>query len=262
MSRLVQLSSFMIALLFVTSTTASALELTQRKLDVSGALNVAKASKLSAVLVTMDGQAEAPIFMVVTATEGTAQGVMLLADTIRSLRSPVVSVVTTQVHGAGAAIATFADRVVVYRSGGFAFTEVPYEGVKKYVEPPEPSAPKEGKDAKPKGKDAKAEGKDAKPSPKKKERETGKKFLQDVVRTQYLERFHKALAKRIHRTAKDLSETLEKEGGFILTPDQALKAKIADEVVDRITYTRLPEVKREVKVTTTDKVTTTERRSE
>lgn len=248
MSRLLRLSCLMIALLFATSTSASTLELTQRKLDVSGALNVAKASKLSGTLLAMDGQAEAPIFMVVTATEGTAQGVMLLADTIRSLESPVVAVVTTQVHGAGSAIATFADRVVVYRSGGFAFTEVPYEGVKKYDPPPEPPATKPGEEAK--------------PSPKKKERKTGEKFLQDVVRAQYLDRFHKALAKRIHRKAKALSKILEEDGGFILTPDQALKAKIADEVVDRITYTRLPEVKREVKVTTTDKVTTTERRAE
>ncbi len=253
MSRLIQLCSLMIAMIFATSTSASTLELTQRKLDVSGSLNVAKASKLSDGLISMDGQAEAPIFMVVTATDGTAQGVMLLADTIRSLKNPVVAVVTTQVHGAGAAIATFADRVVVYRSGGFAFTEVPYEGVKKYVPPPETPEQKTDEDAKPSPK---------KPKKTKKERKIGEKFLQDVVRAQYLERFHRALAKRIHRKAGDLSKTLEEDGGFILTPDQALKAKIADEVIDRITYTRLPEVKHEVKVTTTDKVTTTERRGE
>ena len=248
MSRLFPLCILIAALLCVTSANAGTLELTQRKLSVSGTLNVSSASKLSDALVSLDGQAEAPIFMVVTATGGTAQGVMLLADTIRSLESPVVAVVTTQVHGAGAAIATFADRVVVYRSAGFAFTEVPYEGVKKYVPPPEPPAPKEGEEAKPK--------------PKAKERKAGEKFLQDVVRKQYLDRFHKALAKRIHRKAADVSKALEEDGGFILTPEQALKAKIADEVIDRISYKRLPEVKREVKVTTTDKVTTTERRPE
>ena len=250
MSRLIPLCILIVAMLCGTSASAGTLELTQRKLAVSGTLNVSSASKLSDALVSLDGQAEAPIFMVVTATGGTAQGVMLLADTIRSVKSPVVAVVTTQVHGAGAAIATFADRVVVYRSGGLAFTEVPYEGVKKYTPPPEPPAPKEGEEAKPK------------PKPKVKERKAGEKFLQDVVRKQYLDRFHKALAKRIHRKAADLSKTLEENGGFILTPDQALKAKIADEVIDRITYTRLPELKREVKVTTTDKVTTTERRAE
>ena len=248
MSRLVPMCFLIVTVLLGTSASAGTLELTQRKLSVSGKLNVSSASKLSDSLVAMDGQAEAPIYMVVTATDGTAQGVMLLADTIRSLESPVVAVVTTQVHGAGAAIAPFADRVVVYRSGGFAFTEVPYEGVKKYVPPPAPPAPKEGAEAK--------------PAPKKKEREAREKFLQDVVRKQYLDRFYSALAKRIHRKAAEISKTLEKDGGFILTPDQALKAKIADQVVDRITYTRLPEVKREVKVTTTDKVTTTERRPE
>lgn len=248
MSRLLSLSLLLSAVLIGSTASAGTLELTQRKVTVSGTLNVSSASKLSDSLVGLDGQAEAPIYMVVTATGGSAQGVMLVADTIRSLESPVVAVVTTQVHGAGAAVATFADRVVVYRSGGFAFTEVPYEGVKKYVPPPEPPAAKEGEEAKPKAK------------PKK--REAGEKFLQDVVRKQYLDRFHAALAKRIRRKASDLSKTLEEEGGFILTPEQALKAKVADQVIDRITYKRLPEVKREVKVTTTDKVTTTERRPE
>jgi ATP-dependent protease ClpP protease subunit len=269
MGRLLSLTVLALFVLMPAASSAADLDLTQRKVTVSGKLNVAAATKVADSLISIDAQAQAPIFMIVTATDGTAQGVMLLADTIRSLNSPVVSVVATQVHGAGAAVATFADKVVVYRSAGLAFTDVPYEGVKKYEEPKPPSAApakKDGDDAKepPKAKESPKDKDKPKPKAKAKakERTATEKFLQDVVRTKYLERFHQALAKRIHWKAKRLAKQLSDEGGIILTPKEAVEQKIADEVIDRISYEKLPEIKREVKVTTTDKVTTTEQRSE
>jgi len=256
MGRLLNRIILGICLLAPVSASASTLQLTQRKVQVSGTLNVASATKVSNSLISIAAQADAPIYMVVTATGGTAQGVMLIADTIRSLKSPVVAVVTTQVHGAGAAVATFADKVVVYRSAGFAFTEVEYEGVKKY-EPPRPSpAAKKGEE-----KDAK-DAKPAKPAPSAKERSATEKFLQDVVRSQYLARFQEALARRIHWKPKKLKSTLADAGGLFLTPEQAVEQRVADEVIEKISYAKLPEVKREVKVTTTDQVTTTSPKSQ
>jgi hypothetical protein len=42
-------------------------------------------------------------------------------------------------------------------------------------------------------------------------------------------------------------------GGFIVTAEEAVRQKIADAIVESITYTTLPETKSETKVITTDK---------
>ena len=238
-----------VALLAVTPE-SWALELTQRKLTVAGKLNVAAATKVADKLIAFDAQAEAAIFMFVTATKGSAQGVMIVADTIRSLRSPVVAVVATQVHGAGTALVPFADKVFIYPSAGLVFTEVEYEGVKK-PEPQSQEAPKPA--AKPA---AKPEAKGAPPTPKKKQKPTAEERFLQQARQSFLDRFYSRLAQRI--SWRDLAFKVKlAEGGFVLTPEEALRQKIVDTVVDRISFTQLPEVKREVKIVTTEKTSKT-----
>jgi hypothetical protein len=78
--------------------------------------------------------------------------------------------------------------------------------------------------------------------------------LLQKARTIYLERFNARLAKRIRWPAKRLTKKIA-EGGFIVNADEAVRQKIADAIVERITYTTLPETKREIKVITTDKRT-------
>jgi hypothetical protein len=224
-----------------------ALDLTQRKVAVEGKLNVNAATKVADKLIAFDAQADAQITLMITATEGTAQGVQLVADTIRSLKSPVVAAVVTQVRGAGAAVATFADRVLVYPSAGFVFTELTYEGVKKPKKPKKPEAekPEKPEAEKPEAKEAEA---------KKPEEPEPEEVLLQAARTSYLERFNARLAKRIHWKAKKLTAKMA-EGGFIVNADEAVRQKIADAIVQTITYTTLPETKRETKVITTDKRT-------
>lgn len=213
---------------------ALALDLTQRHIDVVGKLDVASARKVADKLIAFEAQAEAPIHLMITATDGSAQAVLIVADTIRALKSPVVSVVMTQVHGAGAAVATFADQLVMFPGSGLVFSEIEYEGVKK-PDPPEPPAPaKEGEEVKPL----------APPKP-------GEVLLQ-AARTSFLERFHARLAERIQWRPRTLESKIE-EGGFILTAAEAVKGKIAARVVDAITYTQLREIKKEIKVITHEK---------
>jgi len=219
------------------ASSAAALDLTQRKVSVDGNLNVNSATKIAEKLIAFDARAEAPITMMITATSGSAQGVQLIADTIRSLKSPVVAAVITQVHSAGAALAPFADRVLVYPSAGFVFTELTYEGVKK-PEPPRPAAP------------APAAGMTE--PPKSEPEPEPEQVLLQAARKAYLERFNARLAKRIRWSPKKLAKKIA-AGGFVVTAEDAVRQKIADEVVEYITYTELPETKRELKVITTDK---------
>jgi len=252
---------------------AAALELTQRQVQVNAKLDVSSAGKLSEKLLAFDAQGTAPIHMMISATSGTAQGVLLLADTIRSLESPIVAVVTTHVRGAGAALVAFADHVLVYPSSGLVFTEVPYEGVKKY-EPSKKGKKKKKKKVESDDKEGESEASEAaaespeeekeeekeedaeekeEDAEEKDERKPEEKFLQDRVREEYLKTFYGRLAKGLPWKSKDLQARFKKDGGVAVDADEAVRKKIAHGKVERITYRKLPEVKTERKEVTTEK---------
>jgi len=222
-----------VALTLALSSSALALELTDRNVDVAGKLDVKAASKLSDQLLKLDADNDRPIYLMITATEGSAQGVMILADTIRSVKSPVVGVVVTQVHDAGAALAPFTDRVLMFPSSGLVFTEVEYEGVKKPEPPPEPE--------------------EGKPAPKVKEPTPTEVTLQKA-RAQFLERFYGRLAKRLDMKSGALTTAID-GGGLMMSPTEAVSKKVAYAVVESLSLTELPKVKTEVKVITTQKDT-------
>lgn len=217
----------LVAMILAFGSEALALHLTDRQVTISDPIDVANAQKTSAKLLVMDSGAKAPIYLMLSSSKGSAQGVLLLADTIRSMNNPVVAVVQVQVHGAGAALAVLTDRLVMYRSSGLVFTEVDYQGVKK-PEPPKVPPPKDAKVP-----------------------TAGDKLLQSV-RTAYLERFWDRIASRLKLKTSDLEAKLA-SGGFAYTPIEALRKKIARSVVEKLRYTKLGEAKSETKITTTRK---------
>ncbi len=216
---------------------AHAFELGSRRLEVSGPLDVKAALKLSQDLIKLNEADDAPIYLIVTATGGSAQGVMLVADTIKSLQAPVVAVVVSPVQGAGAALPLFADRVVMLPSAALVLTEIDYEGVAKPEEPKPDAKPDPKPDAKP----------DAKP-------ETAKApskqtlFLQKV-RADYLDHFWASVAKRLGERPADLKAALE-AGGKTVSAQEALAKKVAFEIVTQLSTPRIPTEKIESKVVT------------
>lgn len=206
---------------------AQALEITERRLDVAGSVDTKDGAKLAADMLKLNEAGSEPIYLLVTATGGSAQGVMLVADAIRALESPVVAVVLTPVRGAGAALPLFADRLVMMPSAELVFTEVEYEGIAKPKEPEEPDK------AKP-------------PTP-------GELFLQKV-RADYLERFWVAVARRLKTSPDALTGDIESRGGRVVTAKQALGDGVAFEIATSLVSERGPSEKVELKITTTRKV--------
>ncbi|MFO0751019.1 MAG: ATP-dependent Clp protease proteolytic subunit [Myxococcota bacterium] len=206
--------------------TASAFELGSRRLEVSSAIDTKVGMKLASDLVKLDEADEAPIYLLLTATGGTAQGVLMVADTIKSLQSPVVAVVMAPVQGAAATLPMLCDRVVMLPSATLVLTEVDYEGVAK---PPEPKP-------------------DAKPDPNAKEPTKAELFLQKV-RADYLEKFWAVVAKRMGEKPEKLAADIA-AGGRVISAQEALQKKIAFEVVTELEANRAPQVKTELKVTT------------
>ncbi len=231
MSRIITLSALILCLMVPAAFAAKKssgthLNLTDRQLIVNGAINLRVAQKFSQLLLKYDAAVKAPIYLLISDSRGTAQGVTLLADTIRAINSPVVAVVLTDIYGAGAALAVFADRTVMYRSSGLHFTEVEYEGVRK---------PKAKTKARP----------TRRPPPK----PSATALYLQQLRTKYLSAFWASVAKRAGMDAKALADAVKK-GGFSLSPADAVKKKIAHSIPNRVTYTRLSTENSETKVTT------------
>ena len=208
------------------------LDLSDRQITVSGKLNLSSAQKHARKLLGYDLAGNAPIYLNLSASQGSAQAVLFLADTIRGIKSPVVAVVTTDLHGAGAALAVMADRTLMYRSSGLSFTEVDYEGVRKYK--PRPAPLKKRKFAK-----------------KPVVRTATQKYLQQI-RKAYLTRLWNTVATRLNMKPKALIKQLE-AGGLSMLPADAVKKKIAHAVVDRIVWTPMANVSREVKTVVSEK---------
>ena len=224
------LSLFLIASLGVSSTFAKdggTIVITDRLIEVNGTLSVSSAQKIAQRMQKMDNSANAPILLAISATRGSAQGVMLLRDSVQQMSSPVVGLVITQVHGAGAAAAMFTDQVIVYPSAGFVFTDVEYEGVRKPSTKTPPT-----------------------------EKPTAEAKLLQQARTSYLDRFWTALAKRVKMKPADLAAKIA-AGGFVITPQEALKSKIAHRRADRIRYVKLNKTRESYKVTTSHRKTRT-----
>lgn len=219
---------------------AQALEVTGRRLEVSGGVDTKVGLKLVTDLMKLDEASDSPIYLFVTGSGGSAQGVMMVSDAIKSLGAPVVAVVMAPVSGATATLPLFADRVVMLPNAQLVLTEVDYEGV------PRPSEPKA---------DAETVAPGAAAGPKK-EPSKAESFLQSV-RASYLERFWAAVGKRLNEQGKALQAAIEGQGGRVITAQEALNKKVAHEVVSSLTTTRSANEKTELKVTTTRNKTRT-----
>lgn len=221
---------------------AHSLEVTGRRLEVSGGVDTKVGLKLVTDLMKLDEASDSPIYLFVTGSGGSAQGIMMVSDAIKSLGAPVVAVVMAPVSGATATLPLFADRVVMLPNAQLVLTEVDYEGVPR---PPEPKAEAEA-----------APGATAGPAAPKKEPSKAEAFMQSV-RASYLERFWAAVGKRLNEQGKALQAAIEGQGGRVITAQEALNKKVAHEVVSSLTTTRSANEKTELKVTTTRNKTRT-----
>jgi membrane-bound ClpP family serine protease len=208
------------------ATSARALDLGPRRLEVTGPLDVRTALKLSQDLIRLNEAAQAPIYLMIVGSGGSAQGVMLVADTVKALESPVVAVVMSPVMGAGAALALAADQLVMFPSADLALTEVEYEGIAK-KDPPKADAPPEEPAV------------------------AATREFQQKLRADYLKRFWGFIARRSGDAEAALVEAVEKRGGRVLTAQEAASRKVAVELVTKLGVTRKVEDKTEVKATTT-----------
>ena len=217
---------------FLPTAPAQALELGPRRIEITQALDIRGALKLTQDLLRFNDASNAPIYLLIVAPGGSAQAVMMVADTVRSIDAPVVSVVMTPVSGAGAALALVADQVVMMPSAELHFTEVEYEGIAKR-DPPKADAPPEEPAV------------------------AAQRQFQQQLRNDYLKRFWAFVAKRLNENAATLQTTVETRGGLVVTAQDALKKKVAVEVVARIEASRTADEKTEIKATTTRNVVRT-----
>ena len=96
------------AALLVLVPTASALELTQRQVQIDKDLSMNAAHKVARKLFKLNSAGNEPIFLIISTRSGFAPAAMVVADAIGAIESPVHAVVQPEAFGVGAIIAIFA----------------------------------------------------------------------------------------------------------------------------------------------------------
>jgi hypothetical protein len=211
---------------------AQALELGPRRVEISASLDIRTALKVSQDLLKLNEASQAPIYLLIVGSGGTAQGVLLVADTVKAIESPVVAVAMAPLMGAGAAVALVTDQLVMFPSAELALTEVEYEGIAK-KDPPKTDAPAEEPAV------------------------AATREFQQKVRADYLKRFWSVIARRAAEPEAALVEAVEKRGGRLITARDALSRKVTVELVSKVSSPRKLEDKTEVKAVTTRNVVRT-----
>ena len=194
------------------------LHLTDRQLVVGGTIDVASAQKTSAKLLSMDAGAGSHLpygFF----DRGTAQGVMLLADTVRALKARL-SLLFKPKYGAGSALAVLTD-ACIRPADWFSRNSIRRREKAQTPKADEKEKPKEL---------------------------TEKAKAASVGSAAYL-KHSESYCESIENEGSRVREKME-AGGFHWTARQTL---VAHSVVEKLMYTKLHEGKTEVKTTTTVK---------
>ena len=129
------------AALLVLVPTASALELTQRQVQIDKDLSMNAAHKVARKLFKLNSAGNEPIFLIISTRSGFAPAAMVVVDAIGAIESPVHAVVQPEAFGVGAIIATFCDKRYAFKNASVLFSKLEYAAAKKMKDaPPLPQA--------------------------------------------------------------------------------------------------------------------------
>lgn len=208
------------------ASSALSLEVNSRRFFINGPLSLDAARAATNAFLEFDRVSNEPIYLMLSGSGGNAQSVMLMADLIQGIKSPVVVVVTNPIQGATAALSVMGDQLVMMPSAQLIFTEAEYEGV-----------PDLGDN----------------PAEQLKRAPTARETLLQKVRGDFIKSMWQRVGKRIGMSADALQKEFDSKGGLVLTAQDALKRKVAQEVASELRQGfDQPSLKTEVTVTTTN----------
>jgi len=105
---------------------AKTLELTNRMVNLSGAINTKSINKAVKAVLEWDGQSHDPIWLMIDSFGGSVDAGFILIDVIRSIDSPVYAVVTSKAYSMGAIITAYCQKRYILKHGTMMFHEASY----------------------------------------------------------------------------------------------------------------------------------------
>ena len=121
MNRINGPSTALLLSLSLTFSSASALELTARQVNVGAQLTMAAAQTVAEKLFKLDAAGTEPIILVIGTRGGYAPAAMVVVDAINATRSKVYGLIQSEAFGAGALVAAFCDRRYAFPHASFLF---------------------------------------------------------------------------------------------------------------------------------------------
>jgi ATP-dependent protease ClpP protease subunit len=206
--------SFFIGLTLLLSTqSALALELTDRRVTIGTELSLSAARSIADKLFRMDATSMEPILLYINTRRGYTPAAMVIVDAIAAVKSKVYGVVQAEAFGPGAVVAAFCDQLYLFPHASLLYEKLEYDSERTMKEkPPLPIA----------------------------------------AATGYLDRARNALAKRLHISPQTYIKRV-KDGGWYLTAAEAKQTRIVTGIVDTVTWVDLVTETVEIKRTRTSK---------
>ena len=134
-------SLFIIAVLIGIAASASALEFTQRQVQLDKDLTMNAARKVSQKLFKLNSTGNEPILLIISTRAGFAPAAMIVADAISAVDAPVYAVIQPEAFGVGAIVAAFCEKRYAFRNASVLFSKLEYTSAKHMKDnPPLPQA--------------------------------------------------------------------------------------------------------------------------
>ncbi len=102
------------------------IQLTDRQVKLSGAVNDSSIEKAVQQMLTLDGQSAEPIWLLIDSPGGSVDAGLILIDVMKTIRSPVYAIVTCKAYSMGAIITVFAKKRYIFPHGTMMFHEASY----------------------------------------------------------------------------------------------------------------------------------------
>ena len=190
---------------------AEHIRLTSRLVTLYGAVGQKSIAKIVKKVLEFDAESDDPIWLLIDSYGGSVDSGFILIDLMKTLRSPIYTVVTSKAYSMGAIIAVFAEKRYIYEHATMMLHEASYGALGE-----DPSI---------------------------------RSRLE--FNMSYLDRIHAEIAKRLGMTPKAYRARI-RDAWWVLAKD-AVKYKMADAIVTKVTYTELATEKVEIKRTRTFK---------
>jgi ATP-dependent Clp protease protease subunit len=104
-------------------------ELSDRQITLTGAISESNITKAVTQLLQLDGQSHEPVWLMIDSPGGAVDAGLVLIDVMKTVKSPVYTVVVSKAYSMGAIIAVFGAKRFIFPHATMMFHEASYGAI-------------------------------------------------------------------------------------------------------------------------------------